>query len=223
MKFSTQAPAGQWIEATTAYEKVMASAVTAAMRDVGKDAVRGGRQSIAAAGFSNRWQSSLRMKMQPPTGDVLNPAVYIHSTINYSDIFESGGVIKGQPYLWLPLPTVPPGKNRPHMTPREYVRTIGPLVTMRRPGKPPMLGAVVRTTKKQQPWGPFASRASLRAGRFRGMRSRGTLQTIPLFVGVTSVTIPKKFDVKAACEDAFRNLDNYYAQHMAENPYDGEA
>lgn len=223
MKFSTQAPAGQWIKATTAYEAVMAKAVTAAMRDVGKDAVRGGRASIAAAGFSGRWQRSLRMKMQPPTGDVLNPAVYIHSTINYSDVFETGAVIKGQPYLWLPLPAVPPGKNRPHMTPAEYVRNVGPLVTMRRRGKTPMLGAVIRTSSKQQPWGAFASRANLRAGRFRGMRSRGTLQTIPLFVGVPSVTIEKKFDVKGACESAFKNLDNYYAQHMAEKPYDGEA
>lgn len=223
MKFSTQARAGQWIKAATAYEGVMARAVTAAMRDVGKDAVRGGRASIAAAGFSSRWQRSLRMKMQPPSGNVLNPAVYVHSTINYSDVFETGAVIEGQPYLWLPLPSVPPGKNRPHMTPREYVRNVGPLVTMRRPGKPPMLGAVVRMAGKAQPFGAFASRATLRAGRFRGMRSRGKVQTIPLFVGVLRVTIEKKFDVKGACEDAFKNLDTYYAQHMAEKPYDGEA
>lgn len=223
MKFSTQAPAGQWIKATTAYEKVMASAVTSAMRDVGKDAVRGGRASIAAAGFSNRWQASLRMKMQPSSGDVLNPAVYIHSTINYSDVFETGATIRGQPYLWLPLPTVPPGRNRPHMTPKEYVRQVGPLVTMRRPGKPPMLGAVVKSAAKAQPFGAFASRATLRAGRFRGMRSRGTVRTIPLFVGVLAVNIPKKFDVKAACEDAFKNLDHYYAQHALENQYDGQA
>lgn len=220
MKFSTQAPAGQWIKATTAYEKVMASAVTAAMRDVGKDAVRGGRASIAAAGFSNRWQASLRMKMQPPSGDVLNPAVYIHSTINYSDVFETGATIQGQPYLWLPLPSVPPGKNRPHMTPREYVRQVGPLVTMRRPGKPPMLGAVVKRMAKAQPFGAFASKVQLKAGR---ARKRGTVQTIPMFVGVLAVNIPKKFDVKAACEAAFKELAHYYAQHAAQNQYDGEA
>ncbi len=211
MKIVTRADAGQWLKATNAYESIMAKAATLGMRDVGKEAVTKGRQSIAAAGFSSKFQNSLRVINKPPSGYVLNPSAYIHTTINYADIFETGKTITGSPFLWLPLPSVPPIGGRPHMTPKQYTRNVGPLVTMRRPNGLPMLGAVVKGLTKAQPFGRFATRARLRKGR----SGKGTTtQTIPLFVAVPSVSIPKKFDVKGAVDDAFKEFQDLYIKNL---------
>lgn len=211
MRFVTKADAGQWIKATNEYERIMAKASTLAMRDVGKIAESDGRAAIASAGFSSRFQRSLKAVNKPPSGYVLNPAVWVHSTINYSDVFETGRTIAGSPFLWLPLPSVPPIAGRPHMTPKQYVRNIGPLVTMRRPGGLPMLGAVVKRGTVAQPFGRFASRAQLRRGR---STARGTTVTIPMFVAVPSISIPKKFDVKAAIEKSTSDLPKLYLTHL---------
>jgi hypothetical protein len=209
VRIVTKADAGQWLKATTQYERIMAKAATQAMRDVGKEAVRKGRESIAAAGFSSKFQRTLRAINRPASGYVLNPSVYIHTTINYADIFETGKTITGSPFLWLPLPAVPPYQGRPHMTPSQYVRIVGPLVTMRRPGGLPMLGAVVEQGGKP-------TRGRLRKTFLKtafGEKRRPTV-TIPLFVGVPSVSIPKKFDVKGAVQDSFDDLDKFYAEHL---------
>ncbi len=206
MKLVARAESGQWVKATTEYERIIAKGATQAMRKIGKLAVDAGRQAISAAGFSAKFSRTLRAINKPKSGYVLNPSVYIHSTINYADIFETGKTIVGHPFLWLPLPSVPPFKGRPHMTPRQYIQNVGPLVTMRRPGKLPLLGAVVRGAPKAQPFGRFASRAKLR----KGIAGRGVTQTIPLFVAVASVVIPKKFDVKGAIENAAEDIAAAY-------------
>jgi hypothetical protein len=216
MRLVTKADAGQWLKASTAYERIIAKAATLAMRDVGKDAVTKGRAAISAAGFSPKFAGTLRVINKPASGYVLNPAAYVHSTINYADVFETGKTITGHPFIWLPLPSVPPIAGRQHMTPKQYIQNVGPLVTMRRPGRLPLLGAVVKGPPKAQPFGRFATRARLRKGR----SGKGTVtQTIPLFVGVPSVNIPKKFDVKGAVDSAFGKLQEFYNQHF--EPYEG--
>lgn len=216
MKIVTKADAGQWLKATNAYESIMAKAATLGMRDVGKEAIKKGRDSIAAAGFSSKFQSTLKVINKPASGYVLNPSAYVHTTINYADVFETGKTITGSPFLWLPLPSVPPIGGRPHMTPKQYIRNVGPLVTMRRPNGLPMLGAVVKGLTKAQPFGRFATRARLR----KGVGGKGaTTQTVPLFVAVPSISIPKKFDVRGAVDEAFREFQDLYIQHL--EPYEG--
>ena len=130
MRLVSKAEPGQWEKATNDYERIMAKAATLGMRQIGKLAEKSGRQAISAAGFSSRFARSLQALNKPPSGYVLNPKVYIHSTINYADIFETGKTITGNPLLWLPFPNVPPGKNREHMTPKEYIKNVGRLVWM---------------------------------------------------------------------------------------------
>ena len=218
MNLKFNVPPGQWIKATDLYQALMAKALTGAMRDVGKLGRERGRQAITAAGFSNKFANSLVAKL--PAKDTLAPTAYIHTTINYADLFETGAIITGKPYLWLPLPTVPAGPGRPHMTPKQYVENVGPLVTMHRAGKPPMLGArVAISAPRPQPFGRFVSRRILR----RGISMRGATQptqVIPLFVGVPAVNIPKKFDVHAAVVDAFGHLDDFYRRQFP--GYDGQ-
>lgn len=215
---------GQWAKATTEYERIIAKGATQAMRKIGKLAVDAGRRAIGAAGFTANVQRTLRAINKPKQGFVLNPSVYIHSTVNYLDVFETGKTITGHPWLWLPLPNVPPNPGsgtkfggligRPHMTPRQYVAKVGPLVTMHRPGKPPMLGAVVET-------GGRPTRRRLRSTFLKQRFGESTRRTIvvPMFVGVSSITIGKKFDVTQAIASVAPELSAAYKELV--EPYEG--
>ncbi len=215
---------GQWAKATTEYERIIAKGATQAMRKTGKQALEAGRKAIGNAGFSGNVQRTLRAINKPKSGFVLNPSVYIHSTVNYLDVFETGKTITGSKWLWMPLPSVPPNTgagvkfggliSRPHMTPSQYIRKVGPLVLMWRPGKAPMLGAVVETggrpTRKRL-------RSTFLKQRF-GEKTRRTI-TVPLFVGVPAVTIGKKFDVTQAIENVAPELAAAYNELV--EPYEG--
>jgi hypothetical protein len=216
MRIVTKAESGQWLKATTEYERIISKAATVAMRAVGRDAVAKGRASMAAGGFSSRFQKTLRAINKPPSGYVLNPSVYVHSRINWADIFETGGTIhaKAGDWLWLPLPSVPAGNRREHMTPSQYVKSIGPLIKLEGTRRP-ILAAVIRRGSKAQPFGKFATRGQLK----RGVKGRGEQEIIPLYVGVSAVTIPKKFDVRGAAEKAFAELEKLYKENL--EPYEG--
>ncbi len=210
MKLVGRAEPGQWIKATNDYERVMAKAATLGMRQIGKLAETKGRQAIQAGGFSPKFARTLRAINKPPSGYVLNPAVYIHSTINYADIFETGKTITGNRLLWLPLPNVPPGKNREHMTPREYIQNVGPLIwiTTQKHGGLIMLGAVVEGPSTKPSRGRL--RRTFLKRRF-GEKTRPT-HVVPMFFAVTSITIPKKFDTEKAVEDAMNGLSDAYTE-----------
>ncbi len=216
---------GQWAKATTEYERIIAKGATQAMRKIGKLAVTAGRQAIGSAGFTANVQRTLQAINKPKSGFVLNPSVYIHSTVNYLDVFETGKTITGSPWLWLPLPNVPPMRgagtkfggliSRPHMTPRQYVAKVGPLITIHRPGKPPILAAVIRGGRA----GAKVTRGRLRKGRSILTGARGEQRVVFLFVAVPSITISKKFDTKRAIEDAAEDIGQAYNELV--EPYEG--
>ncbi len=188
----------------------MAKAATLGMRQIGKLAEKKGRDAIEAGGFSSRFAKTLRAINKPPSGYVLNPAVYVHSTLNYADVFETGKTITGNPLLWLPFPNVPAGKNRKHMTPREYIQNVGRLIWITTPkhGGLIMLGAVVEGA------GTKPSRGRLRRTFLKKRFGEATRPThvVPMFFAVTSITIPKKFDTEAAVETAMKGLEEAYAE-----------
>lgn len=214
MKLVVKADKGQWVQATTEAEKIMAKGLTAAMRELGKRAAAAANQEIHSSGFaSKKWE--LKPKNFPISGNALDSAVWLHSTVNFEDVFENGKFIVGDPYLWLPFPSVPlwPGDPTRQMSPKKYVQSVGPLVTMRRPGKTPMLGAVVTGRPKAQPFGRFASRTILK----RGTRGSGPKTTIPLFVAVPLASIKKKFDVLSAVESITDQLQGLYTANESPN------
>ncbi len=218
MNIVGRAESGQWIKATNDYQRIMAKAATLGMRQIGKLAEQSARQAVGAAGFTSNVQRTIRALNKPPSGYVLNPKIWLHSTVNYLDVFETGRTITGSPYLWLPLPNVPanPGSGtkfggligRPHMTPNQYIRKVGPLVTMRRPNGLPMLGAVVEGASTRP------SRARLRRTFLKQRFGEATRKThlVPMFIAVTSITIPKKFDTERAVADAMDGLEQAYQQ-----------
>lgn len=214
MKLVVKADKGQWVQATTDAERIMAKGLTSAMRELGKRAAAAANQEIHSSGLaSKKWE--LKAKNFPISGNALDPAVWLHSTVNFENIFESGKFIVGDPYLWLPLPSVPlwPGDPTRQMSPKKYVQSVGPLVTMRRPGKPPMLGAVVTGRPKAQPFGRFASRTILK----RGARVSGPKSTIPLFIAVRLASIKKKFDVLSAVQSVTEQMQGIYTQNESSN------
>jgi hypothetical protein len=194
----------------------MSKAATQAMRDVGKLAVNNGRDIMATAGFSSKFQKTLRAINKPASGYVLNPSEYVHSTINYSDVFETGKTITGHKFLWMPLPAVPPSAERAHMTPSQYIRQVGPLVLMWPQGRLPMLGARLETGFSK-PTLKKLRRTQARRVTLGGPKR--SFRIVPLFVGVSSVQIPKKFDLKGAFQDAFDHLDEFYSKRV--EPYEG--
>ncbi len=175
-------------------QRPIAKAATAAVREAGDIAKNNSRASIAAAGFSRKWQNALRVNIYPPQGDSLRPAAFIFHKIRYAGVFEDGAIIGGAPFLWLPLDTVPLRRGRP-VTPSQYVKSIGPLVSVQRPGRPPLLFPKYRSARRR-----------------RGKTTSKDRK--PLYVGLTSVAIAKRFNIKAAAQNAAALLPSLFEKHL---------
>jgi hypothetical protein len=170
------------------HEKPMARAAVAALQEVADDAVKRGRENIAAAGFSARWQRALQDRLFPSGAPSLEARASIFDAMPFAGIFEEGGTISGKPLLWLPIDdNLPRAGISGRWTPSRYVRDVGPLVSVNRPGKPPMLFA-------------------------RSGQAGASLK--PLFVGVSSVNIRKHFDLYRIFSEAASHLGEAYLRHL---------
>jgi hypothetical protein len=193
-KFSFHYKDGDFTKAQLLAEQKVAAAMTAGMREAADLAKTAARQSIAAGGFSDRWQNALRAEVFPKSGVSLHPAASIWHNISYADVFEEGKTIEGHPLEWIPTDAVPHGPGGKHLTPKEMVGVWGKLITINVPGKPPMLAAAIRETDALA-----GKRLKLKTIRTGGHR-RGKVHVVILYIGKPSVTDPKKFDVIAAVE-----------------------
>jgi hypothetical protein len=84
------------------------------------------------------------------------------------------------------------------MTPLQYARSIGPLVSVHRPGGQPLLFP------------------KSRSGRGRRRRAGVGAERKPLYVGLSSVAIAKRFDIKGAAQNAAAQLPALFAKHLRE-------
>lgn len=84
---------------------LFARAITGAARDVSALIIKNGRANMRAAGDfdSKRWQDGLHADVIPKHGAITNPRITVFHDVPYFMIFETGGVIKGRPLLWIPL------------------------------------------------------------------------------------------------------------------------
>jgi hypothetical protein len=161
----------------------MAIAAHAAVTETGRIAVRDGNAHIRGAGFTSaKWQG-LYSKVEPK-----QPAINVTATIRHRfgpiAIFEYGGVIRGDPLLWLPieknLPSVTAGER---WTPRRFASRFGKLRSARRGLRPLLFGMV-------------------------GGKS------VPVFHGVESVSISKRLDVTGVIQKAADQLQALYFKHL---------
>ena len=90
LALTVSAIAGGFAKAMEDAQRPIAKAATAAIREAGDIAKRNGRASIAAAGFSQKWQNALRVNIYPPQGDSLRPAAFVYHKIRYAGVFEDG-------------------------------------------------------------------------------------------------------------------------------------
>lgn len=146
-----------------------------------------GRQNIAAAGFSARWQEGFGVKVTASgSGETgFEIVLQVFHRIGYAAVFEGGATIHGRPLLWLPIEAnLPPPPAKQRWTPRRYVRLVGPLASAR--GARPIL--VGRPPRRER--------------------------AVPLFFGVPSVTIPDKFDLNEVVAEVMDDFESLYNKHL---------
>lgn len=188
--------------------EAMERAAQAAVKAAGEQAKAQGRSHILSAGLGTRFANALRLNVYPKKGTSLRAAAQIYHKIPYAGVFEEGATIWGKPRLWLPLPSTPQKYGRYRLTPERYAKAIGPLQYVKRPGKAPLLFAKVKTTKSGKPAKPSLSR--LKAGA----RGQGATTSVPLFVGIDSVSIRKRLDITGIVRKARDRLAEFYTENM---------
>lgn len=203
-----------------AIRDTMEGAVRAAFQRTAADVQKGGRAEIARSGLSRRWQNGFRTFIFPrvPNGS-LDYTVRGRHRIGYANIFERGGVIRGKPLLWIPLPSAPKRIDGKKTTAAAYVRSIGPLHSINRPGRAPLLAGYAmrptpgrRLTPSQLRTGQRNARRRQARSAFGGQLGRAPV-SVPLFIGLPVVRIRDRLDVSAVYDKARRNLpDVYYAE-----------
>jgi hypothetical protein len=93
--------AQRWRSNLAGLAQRLTRAVTIAMNMAASMMLEAGKQDIAGAGkFGERWTDGLHVRTEGAGG---NMRMYFTHDIPYAGIFETGGTIKGNPLLWIPL------------------------------------------------------------------------------------------------------------------------
>ena len=116
--------------------------------------------------------------------DSFDASLRVFHRIGFAGIFEEGGTITGKPLLWLPIDRNLPDK-RSRWTPRQYVRQVGPLYSARAAKRPILVG-----------------------------KPPGKSRAVPVFFGVRSVEIQKRFNISGIVEDVANDFEQLYAKHL---------
>lgn len=181
----------------------MAVAAQGAIAAAGEIVKSQGRADIAAAGLGAGFVKALRVDIYPRGRNSLNATAHIYHKIPYAGVFEEGATIRGRPRLWIALPSTPQRYGRKPMTPELFARSIGPLAFVKRPGKRPLLVAKAKKGKN-------TTKISL--ARFRsGGRGEGPFVSVPVFVGLDSVSIRKRLNISGIVRSARDRLPQLYA------------
>lgn len=225
MKFDYQHNKAEWAAAARAIRGTIAGATRAAFQDLAVQVQRQGRAEIARSGLSRRWQTGFRAYVFPRRivpGSTAELAMRGQHRIGYANVFERGARIGGRPLLWIPLPSAPKRINGRPTTAGAFVRAVGPLHSINRPGRPPLLAGYAMRAPSGGPISVASLRTGQRNSRRRQARSAfgGRLGkrpvSVPLFVGLSAVKIRDRLNVMRIYEQGRRDLPNLYAKRLAE-------
>lgn len=204
---------GNFTAAMKEHQDTIARAATATMRDVADLGKKAGRAAVASGGFSRKWQGSIQSKVFPPKGNSLHPAALVYSKISYAGVFQTGATITGKPTLWLPLPGAPRKPGGRQLSPAQYIDIVGPLMKIKsRSGRPLLIGRTAKITNRTG--GGRFGRLKKIAGNRVGPSVRLTGQSIPLYVGISSVNIPQKFDVLGPVRAVASQIPALYQKNL---------
>lgn len=201
-----EALAGRYAEAIAKMAEPIAKASTAAVTEAGDIVKRDVRAAMGAAGFSSRVQNTFRAQVYPKSGPSIKAAVHFFSKwAEPFALFERGGPVSGSPLLWLPLKNVPLGTGKKPLTPRQYIDRIGPLVSARtKSGRPMLLGKITRSR---------IVRITEKSARLRKGGALGKVN-VPLFIGVPTVTIGRKFDATSIVRRTRDEIGKLFAKNL---------
>ncbi len=187
----------------------LSKAATGALHQVVDLAKQRARATIDLPGG---WKNALRATVYPKNNISLEPAAVIKHNIPYADVFEEGATIAGSPLLWIPLPSanIPRGPHNKQSTPADLVAAGVELISLKNTAKP-ILAAVIRETDARA--AKPLSRSLLK--RARNAKGRGTLRVVPMFVGVPSITDPKRMDIVRAIKEAVALYPAFYIKEFA--------
>lgn len=224
LKFTASDVSGLISAAIVGLSVPVAKAATLTIKEAGGILQVKGRVHIHNAGFSRKWENAYKVTVYPTRGNSIDAAAFgVFRRIPFSDIFSTGGRIAGNPMLWLPLPTTPKlDRRKAAANIRDYNRKGIVLFSMKSKSGKPLLGAnvllsksrarqrIVRISAKDlQPGERFALKSTKRS------RTRAVLRAIPLFFGIPSVRIRKRFNWKSV-QDAVQGLvPGLYDKHIS--------
>ncbi len=168
-------------------------AVTAAMRQAGTGLKTAWRAQITGAGLGQRLANSIRLASFPKTGESLDAATLVWSKAPVIiGAHDTGPLIRSKNGFWLAIPTPAAGKSLRggRITPGEWERrtSLRLRFIFRRSG-PSLLVAEGRLNTKG------------RAVASRSKTGRG-LTTVPIFLLVPQVKLPKRLDLARDAERA---------------------
>lgn len=212
-RFTYHFVAGEFLEAMKSLDRPIANAATRAMHEAVSIGLPQTRAEIARGGFGPKWQNTMRAEAYPGGAKVsIDAAALFWHKIYYAGIFEEGGVITGSPFLWVPLPSTPKRIGGARMTAALFIKEIGPLQIIRRGNQPPLLARAVRMTAKRA--GKAVSLSLLRRGT---AGSRGTVQLVPLFIGLSTVSLRPRFNVTNIIERIADQVPELYLKNLRED------
>jgi len=217
-----KASIGQFDEAFKELYVPGAKAATQAIVEAAAIVKSEGRANIAAAGFSKRWQNALRVDVYPKGQTYsMNAAAWVYHKIPYAAVFEDGATIRGRPKLWVPLSGTPKKIGRNRMSPKLINERIGRvLFPIKGRGKPLLAIRVRMPASRAAQDRPKVTAAMLRkaipVGR-AAPKGRGVLRSIPLFVGVSSIEVRKRFSIRQICGRAAGRLAELYLKNFEGN------
>lgn len=212
LRFRVDAPDGDFAKAMREKYKPVAKAAKRAMVQVADNIKAQGRADIMAGGLTKRWANTFRVDVYPKGGAVsVNAAALVYHKIPYADIFETGGTINGAPKLWLPLSSTPQKLGGKRMTPELYVKQIGPLFSINRPGKAPLLAGYTSVSSRQKTKG---TTGKITTGKLRKGAAGGSRKAVPLFVGIDQVSIKQKFHLRAITAANAAKLAAFYYRNF---------
>ena len=172
-------------------------AVTTAMREDGGQLKTDWRRQITGAGLGQRLARTIRSEQYPKGQPSLNAAALVWSKApDIVHAHDTGPLIRSRNGFWLTIPTAAAGKSRRggRITPVEWERRTGLRLRFiyRRSG-PSLLVAEGRLNKGG------------RAVASRSKTGRG-LTTVPIFLLVPQVKLPKRLDLDRDTERAHDSL-----------------
>jgi len=204
MKVKVTTSSGAFARAFKGVEGTIAKAAKAAIDQTAATVKIQARANILGAGLGPKMASALRVDTYPRRGIAsIDAAAVVRSKADYMGIFETGGTIPGNPLLWLPLASTPKRIGRKKMTAKLYVEQIGPLLMINRPGQAPLLAGSIAINRRGQ---RKAGKGKVTLSALRRGNASQAARLVPLFVGVHSVDIGRKTNIRAIAEAAAGRL-----------------